>query len=341
MPSDELTNNSCSGSSRNNYSNTNGVKRYIEKQLGESQGNTSTKPLPINNNNGANMIMEYQHDDYIKFRKETQLPSIPVVMRHPHVVSSVKQYRTEDQQQQLTQPFISEAFIPMTPNVTKPTRKRRRPPFSYSSLITQAILEAENERMTLRQIYDWIVQKYPSLYNATDIGWQNTIRHNLSLNRCFKKLPKSDSDISAKGKGGYWTIDPNHMAKFKNGAFARGSSSSLRRKQSNCTTKTPIIANVNEQPQPTQQHQSTDYPSTPLPSLHYIHEHLSTSNSASNSPLITLSQPTTNPSPSFLSTQFKKSNSDSTSLRPTDLTSSSSSSASASLTVMNINNILN
>ncbi|ORZ14602.1 fork head domain-domain-containing protein [Absidia repens] len=320
MPSDELGNNSCNGSSSNHDSNNNnGDKRYIEKQLGERRGNTSTRSLPINNNNGTNIIKEYQYDDYIKFRRETQLPSIPVVMRHPHVVSS-------------------------------PTRKRRRPPFSYSSLITQAILEAENERMTLRQIYDWIVQKYPSLYNATDIGWQNTIRHNLSLNRCFKKLPKSDSDISAKGKGGYWTIDPNHMAKFKNGAFARGSSSSLRRKPSNfITTKTENIANVTEQHQPTQQQQSTDYPSTPLPSLHYIHEHLSTSDSnaiaATHPPLNTLPRPTTNPSPSFMPTQstqlFKKPNCDSTALRPPDPASSSCSSASASLTVMNIHNILN
>lgn len=100
------------------------------------------------------------------------LPRIPVAMRYPHVVSSVKQYRTEEQHQQLKQPFVSEAFISMMPNVTKPPRKRRRPPFSYSSLIAQAILEAENERLTLREIYDWIVKKYPSLYGANDIGWQ-------------------------------------------------------------------------------------------------------------------------------------------------------------------------
>lgn len=49
------------------------------------------------------------------------------------------------------------------------------------------------------------------------------------MNRCFKKVSKVEMD-GVKGKGGYWTIDSTHMEKFKNGSFARGSSSLLRRK---------------------------------------------------------------------------------------------------------------
>ncbi|OAD76412.1 fork head transcription factor, partial [Phycomyces blakesleeanus NRRL 1555(-)] len=100
-----------------------------------------------------------------------------------------------------------------------------RPPFSYSSLIAQAILESKEERMALRDIYNWITEKYPALYNAQDTGWQarNFLLHNLSLNKCFRKIPKSENETVGRGKGGYWTIDPNHMAKFKNGSFARGS----------------------------------------------------------------------------------------------------------------------
>ncbi|KAI8968213.1 fork head domain-containing protein, partial [Mycotypha africana] len=160
------------------------------------------------------------------------LPPIPVMMRHPYLVASVKQFRSEAQTEQLQQHIVSESFIPMAPNLIKPPRKRRRPPFSYSSLIAQAILESEHERMTLRDIYSWITARYPALYNAEDTGWQNTIRHNLSLNRCFKKIPKSDTNGQHRGKGGYWTIDPTYMEKFKNGSFIKGSSSSLRRKTS-------------------------------------------------------------------------------------------------------------
>ncbi|KAI8352849.1 fork head domain-containing protein [Choanephora cucurbitarum] len=159
------------------------------------------------------------------------LPPIPVMMRNPYIVASVKQYRADSQTEQLQTHIVSESFISMTPNLTKPPRKRRRPPFSYSSLIAQAIMESESGHMTLQDIYKWITARYPALYNADDIGWQNTIRHNLSLNRCFKKVPKSKLNVSDshKGKGGYWTIDPSHMEKFKNGAFAKGS---IRRKQS-------------------------------------------------------------------------------------------------------------
>ncbi|KAF7727038.1 Forkhead box protein I1 [Apophysomyces ossiformis] len=210
------------------------------------------------------------------------LPPIPVVMRHPYIVGSVKQYRIEEQQQQLHQHIISESFIPMSPNLTRQPRKRRRPPFSYSSLIAQAILESENERMTLRDIYSWIEKKYPALYNAEDTGWQNTIRHNLSLNKCFRKVPKSElKDAVCHGKGGYWTIDPNHMARFKDGAFARGSSSSMRRRFSKNKSKAdsedskPVVQKQqqqqSQQPPPTPQHLSPmtvslPHSKNPLPS---------------------------------------------------------------------------
>ncbi|KAG0171976.1 transcription factor [Apophysomyces sp. BC1015] len=105
-------------------------------------------------------------------KRHGYLPSIPVVMRRPYIVGSVKQLRSGDQQQQLQHHIVSESFIPMSPNLARQPRKRRRPPFSYSSLIAQAILESENERMTLRGIYSWIEKKYPALYNAEDTGWQ-------------------------------------------------------------------------------------------------------------------------------------------------------------------------
>lgn len=108
----------------------------------------------------------------VKDRNMNYLPPIPVALRHPMIVASVKQYRTESQNEQLQTHIVSESFIPMAPDLIKPPRKRRRPPFSYSSLIAQAILESENERMTLRDIYAWITSRYPALYNEKDTGWQ-------------------------------------------------------------------------------------------------------------------------------------------------------------------------
>ncbi|CAO1625956.1 unnamed protein product [Parajaminaea phylloscopi] len=104
------------------------------------------------------------------------------------------------------------------------SRRRRRPPYSYSSLIAQAISSAPGGRMTLREIYTWISNSYPELYSMDgpdSQGWQNTVRHNLSLNKSFVKVARTAQDIyeacasanpahsqAARGKGGWWTIDP-------------------------------------------------------------------------------------------------------------------------------------
>ncbi|ORY43995.1 winged helix DNA-binding domain-containing protein [Rhizoclosmatium globosum] len=61
-----------------------------------------------------------------------------------------------------------------------------RPTISYAAMITQAILASPERRMTLAEIYAWIIDKYP-------------------LNRAFKKVAREE----AGGKGGWWTVDPD------------------------------------------------------------------------------------------------------------------------------------
>lgn len=77
-----------------------------------------------------------------------------------------------------------------------------KPPYSYAQLIGMAILRAPNRRLTLASIYNWISTSF-SFYQAGDAGWQNSIRHNLSLNKAFYKQERPKDD---PGKGNYWAI---------------------------------------------------------------------------------------------------------------------------------------
>ncbi|KAM6157435.1 forkhead box protein K1 [Erethizon dorsatum] len=92
-----------------------------------------------------------------------------------------------------------------------------KPPYSYAQLIVQAISSAPDRQLTLSGIYAHITKHYP-YYRTADKGWQNSIRHNLSLNRYFIKVPRSQEE---PGKGSFWRIDPASEAKLVEQAFRK------------------------------------------------------------------------------------------------------------------------
>ena len=92
-----------------------------------------------------------------------------------------------------------------------------KPPYSYAALIGQALFSTPDLRMALADIYTWIMQKYP-YFRKEDSGWQNSIRHNLSLNQCFIKTQRGPQN---PGKGCLWAIKPGTEDQFVDGDFVR------------------------------------------------------------------------------------------------------------------------
>ncbi|XP_065591677.1 forkhead box protein J1 [Cyrtonyx montezumae] len=95
------------------------------------------------------------------------------------------------------------------------TNPHVKPPYSYATLICMAMEASQKSKITLSAIYKWITDNFCYFQHA-DPTWQNSIRHNLSLNKCFIKVPREKDE---PGKGGFWKIDPQYADRLRNGAF--------------------------------------------------------------------------------------------------------------------------
>ena len=86
-----------------------------------------------------------------------------------------------------------------------------KPPYSFSCLIFMAIEDAPLKRLPVKEIYGWMVTRFPYFENAPT-GWKNSVRHNLSLNKCFKKVDKDKASVSRKAPRTSWPAPPANFS---------------------------------------------------------------------------------------------------------------------------------
>uniref|UniRef100_A0A8C6WWE0 Si:ch211-145o7.3 n=1 Tax=Neogobius melanostomus TaxID=47308 RepID=A0A8C6WWE0_9GOBI len=82
-----------------------------------------------------------------------------------------------------------------------------KPPYSFSSLIFMAIEDSPGKKLPVKDIYEWIVKHFPYYKTATG-GWRNSVRHNLSLSKSFRRIQRDKSQ--SVGKGSLWCVCPEY-----------------------------------------------------------------------------------------------------------------------------------
>ena len=122
-----------------------------------------------------------------------------------------------------------------------------KPPQNYIVLIHEALSNSQTGAMALPQIYRAMQRKYPYFkLRATTVGWQSSVRHNLSQNPAFRKIERD-------GKGWMWGLVPGV---------------SIEREKKRRATPPPVSQQPYYPPGPPPMQYPYSYPGMPPPTGH-------------------------------------------------------------------------
>ncbi|KAB1265564.1 Forkhead box protein H1 [Camelus dromedarius] len=114
-----------------------------------------------------------------------------------------------------------------SPSQPRKRRKKRslrpdKPPYTYLAMIALVIQAAPSRKLKLAQIIHQVQAVFPFFRDDYE-GWKDSIRHNLSSSRCFRKVPEDPAKPQAKGN--FWAVDvsliPAEALRLQNAAPCR------------------------------------------------------------------------------------------------------------------------
>ncbi|KAK3705897.1 hypothetical protein LTR37_013050 [Vermiconidia calcicola] len=76
----------------------------------------------------------------------------------------------------------------------------------YAQLLYRCLMEAPEHTLTLKELYEWIAQHSQKAKDPKSRGWQNSVRHNLSMNAAFEKATGNGTK-----KGSLWRLTDHAM----------------------------------------------------------------------------------------------------------------------------------